>query len=100
VVLTTPNREYNVLWAGLAGNEKSAGTGGTGSRAETVVVSPPLRHKDHRFEWTRAEFHAWAEAVAARFGYTVRFLPVGPEDPTLGPPTQLAVFSQVSSGGA
>ena len=30
---------------------------------------------------------AWAKAVAERFGCAVRFLPVGPEDATHGPPT-------------
>ena len=60
VVLTTPNVEYNVKWETLpAGN---------------------LRHKDHRFEWTRAEFQSWADGIAGRHGYKVRFLPVGPED--------------------
>jgi 3' terminal RNA ribose 2'-O-methyltransferase Hen1 len=74
IVLTTVNREYNVLFEKLA-----AGA---------------FRHTDHRFEWTRAEFRAWAEGVAARFGYGVRFLPVGPEDPKFGPPTQMGVFEQ------
>lgn len=72
IVLTTPNREYNAKWDDL--------------------TEARLRHKDHRFEWTRQQFQDWAETVAERFGYTVRFLPVGPEDPTLGPPTQMAVF--------
>jgi 3' terminal RNA ribose 2'-O-methyltransferase Hen1 len=73
VVLTTPNAEYNVKWETLpAGN---------------------FRHRDHRFEWSRAEFRAWASRVADRFGYAVRFLPVGPEDPLVGPPTQLGVFT-------
>jgi 3' terminal RNA ribose 2'-O-methyltransferase Hen1 len=73
VVVTTPNREYNVKWASLP-----VGT---------------VRHHDHRFEWTRAEFEAWANGVAQRFGYTVRFLPIGPEDAALGAPTQMAVFA-------
>ncbi len=51
-----------------------------------------FRHKDHRFERIRTEFQAWATGVAARSGYTVQFLPVGPEDPTLGAPTQLGLF--------
>ena len=53
-----------------------------------------MRHRDHRFEWTRAEFAAWAGRVAADFGYQVRFLPVGPDHPQTGPPTQLAVFTK------
>jgi 3' terminal RNA ribose 2'-O-methyltransferase Hen1 len=74
IVITTPNREYNVKWETLpAGN---------------------FRHRDHRFEWTRSEFQAWANGVAARFGYNVRFLPVGPEDSTVGSPTQMGVFER------
>ena len=74
VVLTTPNREYNVTWENV-GPDK-------------------LRHPDHRFEWTRTEFQTWAQTVAASHGYTVRFLPVGPEDPALGSPTQMGVFDR------
>jgi 3' terminal RNA ribose 2'-O-methyltransferase Hen1 len=74
VVLTTPNAEYNVKFEGLPAGK--------------------FRHKDHRFEWTRAEFQAWANAVAGRFGSTVRFLPVGPEDTAVGPPTQMAVLQK------
>ncbi|MCC3774276.1 3' terminal RNA ribose 2'-O-methyltransferase Hen1 [Streptomyces sp. UNOB3_S3] len=72
VVVTTPNVEYNVRW-------------------ETLPAGH-VRHADHRFEWTRKEFRAWAERVAERHGYTVEFLPVGPDDPEVGPPTQMAVF--------
>lgn len=72
VVITTPNREYNVRFEKLP----------TGS----------LRHGDHRFEWTRAEFEAWAGGVAERFGYRARFLPVGPEDAQVGAPTQMGVL--------
>ncbi|MEK7866586.1 MAG: 3' terminal RNA ribose 2'-O-methyltransferase Hen1, partial [Planctomycetota bacterium] len=74
VVLTTPNAEHNVRFEGLA-----AGA---------------FRHRDHRFEWTRAQFRAWGDAVAARFGYVVRYVPVGPEDPSVGPPSQMAVFTR------
>ena len=67
--------------------------------AALVEVSEHLdagkfRHRDHRFEWTRAELQGWAEGVAGRFGYTVRFLPVGPEDAALGAPTQMGVFTR------
>jgi hypothetical protein len=71
--MTTPNAEYNVKYRTLQ----------TGK----------FRHHDHRFEWTRSEFQAWATNVAERFGYTVRFLPIGPEDASVGSPTQMAVFS-------
>lgn len=72
VVVTTPNAEYNPQWETLP-----AGT---------------FRHRDHRFEWTRAEFQTWATQVAARFGYRVRFLPIGLEDHAVGAPTQMAIF--------
>ncbi len=74
VVVTTPNVEFNV-------------------RFETLEPGR-FRHTDHRFEWTRAQFRAWAAAAAARHGYGVRFLPVGPDDPEVGPPTQMAVFER------
>lgn len=74
IVITTPNREYNVKW-------------------ETLPAGK-FRHRDHRFEWTREEFQAWSNGVATRFGYSVRFLPVGPEDQTVGSPTQMGVFAK------
>ncbi len=74
VIITTPNAEYNVKFEAL-----HAGT---------------FRHQDHRFEWTRAEFAAWAFQVAERFGYSVRFLPLGPEDDTVGSLSQMGIFSR------
>lgn len=74
VVLTTPNVEYNARFE--------------------ILPAGKFRHKDHRFEWTRNEFEDWANAIANRFGYAVRFLPVGPEDEALGAPTQMAVFNK------
>jgi hypothetical protein len=74
VVLTTPNREYNVTWETLPAGQ--------------------FRHPDHRFEWTRQEFQDWGRGIAERFGYAVRFLPVGPEHETLGPPTQMGIFAR------
>ena len=74
IVLTTPNAEYNVKWESLPAGK--------------------FRHKDHRFEWTRAQFQAWAEGICQRFGYTARFLPVGPEDPLVGPPTQMGILER------
>ena len=56
-----------------------------------------LRHPDHRFEWTRAEFAAWAERVASAYGYGVEFRPVGEPDPDAGPPTQLALFGRMAA---
>ncbi len=43
-------------------------------------------HPDHRFEWTGHGFRDWAETITRRFGYAVRFVPVGPNDSELGSP--------------
>ncbi|HSJ15555.1 MAG TPA: 3' terminal RNA ribose 2'-O-methyltransferase Hen1 [Longimicrobiales bacterium] len=79
-VVTTPNREYNAKFERLPAGD--------------------FRHRDHRFEWTREEFRAWAEAVSNRHGYAVRFLPIGPEDEQLGAPTQMGIFTRVENLGA
>lgn len=74
VIVTTPNAEYNTLFPTLPAGK--------------------LRHRDHRFEWTRGEFEVWAGRVAGHFGYTVRFQPVGPVDEAHGAPTQMGIFSR------
>jgi hypothetical protein len=53
-----------------------------------------FRHKDHRFEWTQEQFQNCAQQMAERFGYNVRFLPVGEEDSQVGAPTQMGVFNR------
>jgi hypothetical protein len=53
-----------------------------------------LRHHDHRFEWTRAEFQQWATGVASRYEYGVRFGGIGDEDAVVGAPTQMGVFER------
>ncbi len=75
IVLTTPNAEYNVKY-------------------ETMAAGS-MRHSDHRFEWTRREFEDWAAGVARRHGYTAHCLPLGPEDETVGAPSQMSIFSRV-----
>ncbi|RZJ93070.1 MAG: hypothetical protein EOO60_06100 [Hymenobacter sp.] len=52
----------------------------------------PSCHDDHRFEWSRAEFAAWATGVAARHGYQVRLVAMGDEVEGVGAPSQMAVF--------
>jgi 3' terminal RNA ribose 2'-O-methyltransferase Hen1 len=74
VVVTTPNRDYNAKFEGMTPGQ--------------------LRHADHRFEWTRAEFRAWVDGVANRFGYSPRLEPLGEEDETLGAPSQMAIFER------
>ncbi len=73
VVVTTPNKEYNPLH-GLSAGER--------------------RHPGHRFEWTRAQFRAWCEAIAEREGYEVCFRDIGPPDADVGSSTQMACFSR------
>ena len=63
VVVTTPNREYNVKFLSLPAGR--------------------LRHKDHRFEWTRQEFQEWASRVAQTYGYRVRVQAIGEDSITL-----------------
>ena len=72
VIVTTPNVEYNVRFESLP--------------------SGKLRHRDHRFEWTRQEFQDWANKVAQRFSYQVSFQGIGDRDPEVGTPTQMATF--------
>jgi 3' terminal RNA ribose 2'-O-methyltransferase Hen1 len=74
VIVTTPNVEYNKNFEGLAAGK--------------------FRHKDHRFEWTRQEFQDWANKTAGANSYFVRFLGIGPDDPSCGSPTQMAVFTK------
>jgi len=77
VVVTTPNREYNAVYG---------------------MADGVLRHRDHRFEWDRAEFGAWASGVADGYGYRVRLAGVGEPADGAGAPTQLAVFTRADAG--
>jgi hypothetical protein len=76
VVVTTPNVEYNVRYEGM---------------------TAPLRHHDHRFEWSRAEFATWCGSVAQTYGYQVSVGGVGEEDEELGFPTQTATFTRTAT---
>lgn len=77
VIVTTPNVEHNVRFPALPAGGK--------------------RHGDHRFEWTRQQFQEWGARIADRFGYQVQFVAVGADDPDVGPPTQMAVFTVEAS---
>ncbi|WP_316232075.1 3' terminal RNA ribose 2'-O-methyltransferase Hen1 [Bradyrhizobium sp. SZCCHNR1051] len=74
VIVTTPNADYNALFSSLPAGQ--------------------FRHRDHRFEWSRAEFAAWAERICAAFTYQVAFSGIGHHDETFGAPTQMAVFTR------
>jgi 3' terminal RNA ribose 2'-O-methyltransferase Hen1 len=71
-IVTTPNVEYNVKFENLPAGK--------------------LRHPDHRFEWTRAEFQNWAQLIGDRYKYRVEFGSIGDIDPEVGSPTQMAIF--------
>jgi 3' terminal RNA ribose 2'-O-methyltransferase Hen1 len=74
VIVTTPNAEHNVLFPNL-----------------TVGA---FRHPDHRFEWSRGEFRAWATAIETCFGYSAAFSEIGTAHKIHGAPTQMAVFTR------
>jgi len=76
VLVTTPNAEHNVRYP--------------------LLAAGAMRHRDHRFEWTRRQLRDWAEATATSHGYTVRYLGVGQDDPEVGAPTQMAVFRRAA----
>jgi len=74
VLVTTPNADYNVLFETLPAGQ--------------------FRHPDHRFEFTRSQFRAWAEAITERYGYSVAFSGIGEAHPEHGPVSQVGVFSR------
>ena len=76
IVITTPNRDYNGMWETLPAGE--------------------LRHKDHRFEWTRTEFQEWTKMICEKYGYSVSINGIGDENETCGTPTQMAMFTKSS----
>ena len=74
MIVTTPNAEYNKNYVRLSAER--------------------MRHPDHRFEWTRSEFRAWAENVCQRFGYSVSYSNIGEFDEIAEAPTQMEVFTK------
>jgi 3' terminal RNA ribose 2'-O-methyltransferase Hen1 len=73
VIITTPNAEYNARFP--------------------MIPSGAMRHADHRFELTRDQFQDWCDG-ATTYGFAVRFAGIGPEDPAVGSPTQMAIFDR------
>lgn len=78
-IVSTPNADFNPLLPGLRG----------------------FRHPDHKFEWTRGQFQAWAEGVCGQFGYEVELTGVG-VDPDgqleqFGFCSQIAVFHRLQT---
>ena len=73
VIVTTPNKEYNDNYP--------------------TLENGTLRHKDHRFEWTREEFRNWCRHICKEFGYAVKYQYIGETDEKCGSPTQMGVFT-------
>lgn len=86
IIITTPNRDHNPLF-GLASGQ--------------------LRHPDHRFEFSAAEFVRWTDELAHRYRYSVvrggitaaADEPGAPQRPdeNIGAPTQYAVFTRTDT---
>ena len=72
LIITTPNFEYNAVFDNPL---------------------PRFRHRDHRFEWTRLEFHQWAREAAQKHDYEVAFQGIGEPNDIHGHPTQMAIFT-------
>lgn len=72
LIITTPNREYNELYD----------------------MEEHLRHNDHRFEWTRAEFRQWCSERNHSNDYELLFDGIGDEHPSHGFPTQMCIFKR------
>lgn len=70
IIINTPNYEYNVVYE----------------------MQDNLRHRDHRFEWTREQFNSWCNELSAKYKYSVNIGGIGEEDQDFGFPTQIAVF--------
>lgn len=73
VIVTTPNKEWNQVF---------------GENEER------MRHTDHRFEWTRAQFAEWCEAICKQYDYECSISPLGEEVADWGAPTQMGLFKK------
>ncbi|MDR3599535.1 MAG: 3' terminal RNA ribose 2'-O-methyltransferase Hen1 [Desulfosporosinus sp.] len=72
LLITTPNVEYNSVYQ----------------------MDEELRHKDHRFEWTRTEFSKWTDTWAKNYAYAVQLDGIGEEVAGHGHPSQIAIFTR------
>lgn len=72
LLITTPNAEYNPVYQ----------------------MEEGIRHKDHRFEWSRAEFAEWTYSLARNYAYEVQIDGIGEEAEGYGHPSQLAILTR------
>jgi len=127
LLVTTPNREVNPLlyYAHRALEEEAIMPMLVSEGSEEAVQSPSfdshydpsaMRDPDHRFEWSVAEFSAWAHDLASAWGYRVEFRGVGTLHPRLfakaveraggaiggdqGAATQAALFTRIEEVAA
>ncbi|WP_433751362.1 3' terminal RNA ribose 2'-O-methyltransferase Hen1 [Paenibacillus amylolyticus] len=73
LLVTTPNKEYNEVYA---------------------MEEESFRHHDHRFEWTRAELVARCEEWTQQGNYAYEIKGIGEHAEGYGQPTQLAIFER------
>jgi 3' terminal RNA ribose 2'-O-methyltransferase Hen1 len=73
VIVTTPNKEWNSTF---------------------TPDTDKMRHSDHRFEWTRAEFGNWCDRISTTYGYACNVKPFGEETGEVGAPSQMAIFTK------
>ncbi|MDN4617361.1 3' terminal RNA ribose 2'-O-methyltransferase Hen1 [Paenibacillus sp. PsM32] len=71
LIITTPNREYNEVYD---------------------MDTEEIRHADHRFEWTRAEFEQYCTQWIQNRPYTFTISGIGEKHEQYGQPTQMVVF--------
>lgn len=73
LIVTTPNGEYNVVYK---------------------MDEDTLRHKDHRFEWSRAKFSDWSHEWGSKYRYDVELAGIGETMVGYGQPSQIAIFTR------
>lgn len=73
VVLTTPNKEWNTTFTDDADK---------------------MRHSDHRFEWTRAEFETWCAQIGEQYPYDYTIQALGEETEGIGAASQMVLFTR------
>ena len=74
LILTTPNRDYNITFP--------------------TLEAEYLRHSDHRFEFSTLEFTEWCYNIASIHSYTFEYATIGKSRENIGAPTLMGVFTK------
>ncbi|WP_338541939.1 3' terminal RNA ribose 2'-O-methyltransferase Hen1 [Paenibacillus tundrae] len=77
LIVTTPNKEYNEVYA---------------------MEQESFRHHDHRFEWTRTELAERCVEWSAGTNYTYTIQGIGEQVEGYGQPTQMIIFGRREEG--